>query len=327
MTEGDVIVNLGDFSLKWIGKVNFTTDPVLFFGKGDGWFNLSNLNVTTRLNFDLGPNMLPKIKLIHSNVSISNKSISMGFNGTNDLFQLLNMTQGFALPLILGYIQGEMSNTTKQTIEETINGVLASLPHEITIPGTNIAFDFGFVFSPKVDERKYVSMPIKGSAKCNNATSCKNYEPKPLPPKKTDYKYGTGSLQLHLSDYIVSSIFVAAYEDSLIKITITPEMVHNITGGAIELNTKLLGVFIPEISRRYGLNRSVTIKVAATGPPLLTITPEYMKGKKIDNKINIVQTDFLFNFTVFLSEENRTEDMFGANLHTEFDVLVHYANK
>lgn len=280
MTKGDIVVSLANFSLKWVGKVKFSTDPVLFFGDGDGWFNLTNLNVTMKLNFDIGPNMLPRLKLIQSNVAISNKSISMGFNGSNDIFQVMNMTQAFALPMILDIIQGEMKAETIKMLEETINGVLGSLPHEITIPTTDIAFDYGFIFSPKVNEKGYVSAPIKGSAKCVNESRCVPYEKKPVPPKKEDFTYGDGSLQIHLSDYIINSFSVAAFEDSLLKYVITPEMVHNLTGGLIELNTKLYGIFIPEIARKYGPDGPITIKLTSLSPPEVSIDTKFMKGKK-----------------------------------------------
>jgi hypothetical protein len=279
MTSGDVVVKLNDFSLEWIGKVNFSTDPQLFYGEGNGWFNLSKLNVTTKMNFDKGANMLPKLILKSSKVDISNTSVGMHFDGTNDIFQLMDMAKNFTLPMIVDFISGEMKAESIKFIEDTINGALEGLPHEITIPNTHVALDYGFTFAPSVTKDGYVPIPIAGAARCTNETSCKKYEKRPIPPKEEDYAIGKGSLQLHISDYILNSVFVAAFEDSLLNFYITPEFVHGMTNGSLELDTDLFGILIPEIRRRYGPKRPISISITATQPPEVTITSAGLEGK------------------------------------------------
>lgn len=281
MTKGDVEVYFTDFSLEWMGKVRFTTDPELFYGNGTGLFYLNKLNSTTVLNFDRGANKLPSILLKKSKVDISNKSVSMHFEGTNDVFQLLDMAKNFSLPMILDLISGEMKGETLKLIQDSINGALESLPHEFVIPGTNIAFDYGFLYSPKVSKDGYVPFPIAGSARCVNETTCGHFEPKPIPPKVDDFENGKGSFQLHISDYILNSVLVAAFDDHLLHYKVTPEFVHSLTEGAIELDTDLFGVFIPEIRRRYGPKRPITLQINANTPPEFIISKKSMDSKKL----------------------------------------------
>jgi hypothetical protein len=281
MTTGDVVIYVSNFTLEWEGKVRFKTNPELLFGEGLGWFNLSRLNFTTKINFGIGENKLPNITIKESRFDISNSSVKMSFSGTNDIFQLMDMIQKFALPLIIEEIKGNMTEETMKSIAETLNGLLASIPSSLPIPGTHIEFDLGLVNSPAVTQDGYAPVAINGTASCVNKTACMPYSPLPIPPKKEDFAFGKGSFQLHIADYLLSSIFVAAYQDNLIKFTVTPQMFHDMTSGLIELNTTLIGAFIPEIRRRYGPNRNVTVTINAYSPPLATITEKYIKGMSL----------------------------------------------
>jgi hypothetical protein len=315
MTSGDIVANLNNFTLEWVGKVKFATDPKLFFGDGSGWFNLSKLNYTVKINFGLGENKLPTLKIKQSAFDISNKSLNMSFYGTNDIFTLIDMAQKFALPAILAIIQGNMTKETINSTETMINGLLGSIPHEVPIPTTGVAFDIGFTDSPAVTSKGYIPILINGTARCTNETSCKRYEPMPVPPKKEEFKYGKGSFQLHLSDYIFNSIFVALWQDSFLNFAITPAMVHGLTNGSIELDTKLLGVFIPEIRRRYGPDKPITLKISATAPPLLSINETCLS---ISSKTS---TEMIVNLT-----KNSTESILTANLNTEFNIFAKLSN-
>lgn len=278
LSKEDLNITLSDFTIDSYGRLGFTTDPELFFGKGWGMVNLTRLNSTVSIDFGKGENNLPTLKLKHSKVDINTTNVKAHFEGDNDVFSLLELAQNFSIPFIVDFLGGVMSDETRQTIEETVNGLLESLPDEIVIPGTHIAFNFGLLFSPKVTHG-HVPFALMANASCINDTACKRYTgPKPSPPGETEVFQGKGSLQVLVSDYMLNTFCIAAWEDSMLKGTITPEMVHNLTNGTIELNTDLFGIFIPEMRQFYGPHRDITLDLELTAPPTIDITPKEITG-------------------------------------------------
>ena len=271
LTGGRFDLKISNFSFDCVAKAGFTTDPVLFFGKGDGRFNLSRLNVSLIMDLKLGPNNLPMIELVGSKVDISNNSLRMLFNGTNDVFTLLETIQGFVAPLIIETIGGVMKDETRRQLQDTINGVLNGLPNEIVIPGTDLALNYGLLIPPSMTNG-YLPIALNGTFSCSGK-ACHPYAgPRPVPPKKIDPFAGTGSFQVLVSDYLVNTLLIAALEDSLIRFNVTSDMVANMTNGTIGLNTDLFGVFIPQIREKYGAHRNISMNFTAVKPPSLDIT-------------------------------------------------------
>jgi len=190
------------------------------------------------------------------------------FEGDNDVFTLLNSIGEFAIPTIIELIGGEMKKETIEAIQGTVNELLGQLPCNITIPDTNVNFDFGLVVSPKVVDG-HAPFALNGTSVCE--ANCTPYGDKPLPPKPIKVFGGKGSLQILLSDYIFSSFAHAAFENFLLKAIITSDMVKNATNGSFELNTDLFGIFIPEMRTFYGPHKDIDLAVGAITPPRLTI--------------------------------------------------------
>ena len=278
LTGGRFELSIHNFSFDCIAKTNFTTDPQLFFGQGHGRFNLSRLNVSFVMDLKLGKNDLPQIEIISSRVDISNKSLHMLFNGTNDVFTLLEMVQGFVAPLIIDTIGGEMKKETRDSIQSNINDLLAGLPNEFTIPGTNISLNFGLVLPPSMT-KGYLPLALRGQFACVGPQCLPNPGPEPTPPPVMDPFAGSGSFQLLISDYMLQTLFIAAYQASLLRFNLTAEMVGNLTNNTVPFNTDLFGVFIPELRQKYGPHRNINMNISVHEPPKVDISPDGMERK------------------------------------------------
>lgn len=272
MTNGVLKTEISNFALDWLGALSFTTDPVFFFGQGDGKYQLSNFNLLTSIDLDLGPNKLPKIKFLESRVDLTKESIRIKFNGTNDIFTLLEIIQGAVTPFIIRLIGGEMSDETKLTIQETINSVLAGLSNEYELPGTDIVLNYGFISSPSL-KNFYLPIALNGSSACASRKRCIPFKGvRPDPPRPINVFGGKGVFQVLISDYFLNSLLIAAYEDLLMNFVITPEKMHKLTNGSLELNTDLFGVFIPDMRKVYGPNKNISMNFNVTYPPKFTVT-------------------------------------------------------
>ena len=315
MNQDSITASMKDFTLKCFTKAKFATDPIFFFGTGIGKVDTKRVNSTVEFNFYKGKNNLPALKLINSNCDLTKENVQAEFSGDNDIFTLLNMTQDFTISMLVEYLNGTMSKETKEAIEGTINDLLGKIPPIIQIPGTDIAFNLGLLIDPKV-EKGHVPMAIDGTSDCINKTACREYSgPWPQVPPETPVFEGSGSLQFLLSDYLFNSLSVAAYRNSLFNFTVTPEQVHEITGGAIELDTDFFSVFIPAMRKVYGKARPIMLKVSMTSAPMVKISP-----KEMDFTLTVL-------FAVYVKDTNNTyQHAFDTELTSEFKLTVKMAN-
>jgi len=263
---------LKDFVFKFLGELSFWTTPAIFYGNGTGNAQFDHLNSSVDISFGKGPNDLPMLHLHRSQFDLDDKHMKGKFQGTNDVFQLLDLAKNLTFPMIIEFLNGTMTEETMKQIESTVNDLLAGLPSAIQIPGTDVVFNYGLLFAPDI-KNGAIPFGIEGTSKCANATNCKpSPEPKPKEPPFVPPFEGPGTLQIKISDYLLNSFLRAVYENGLIHIAVTPEMVHNATGGAVELNTELFSVFIPEMKEYYGKERNVTLDLHMTAPPTVDIS-------------------------------------------------------
>lgn len=307
--------NVSDFTLQCTGNLSFWTTPAIFYGNGTGKVDMTHLNSSVGFQFTKGDNNLPQFHLKYSHFDLNEKHVMANFSGNNDVFTLAEMAKDFALPMLVDFLNGTMDQDTMDSISETINGVLGELPSALTIPGTDIVFNFGLLFDPKV-KGSYVPMAIDGTAICANKTACRPYNgPKPKVPPETDVFGGNGSFQLLLSDYIFNSLSVAAFEDSIFNLTVTPGAVRNATNGSIELNTDLFGIFIPEMREVYGKHQDITLQLNMTSPPLVSISPA---------ELGISTSTWT---TIYVNtSKNETVKAFDIELFTDFKLNIRVAD-
>lgn len=281
LSDGLFHYYISNLTFDCIGNTNFNTVPMLFFGAGYGLFNLSRLNTTLKMKFGLGNNLLPNISIESSKVDINVTNLQMKFSGTNDVYTLLEMVQNFSIPMIVDLIGGEMKKETKKSLSDTINGLLEGLPHSMRVPGTHIDFDFGFLLPPTTKEG-YMPLALYGNSSCGDEKACIPYQgKKPDPPKDQPVFGGMGSFQVLLSDYMLDTLFISAFEDQLLKANITAEMVRNMTNGTISLDTDLFGIFIPIMREKYGPHKEIFMKVNFSQPPTVDITTKDLTRKLI----------------------------------------------
>lgn len=279
LEDGKFNMSIKDLSLALKAFAQFTTVPALFYGRGYGMFNLSRMNSSTAFSLDIGNNLLPTFSLDYSHFNLSEKDLSMSFNGTNDVFTLLNSTQDLLIPTITGMLNGTMKPETRKSISDTINDLLSGLPSNITIPGTNINFDFGFIENPSM-KGKYLPIALKGVSKCVNTTACKPYKKRTLiPPKEKKVFDGNGSLQILVSDYLINTLSFSAFEDQMMNLKVSSKQVSNMTNNTIKLDTDLFGIFIPHMRELYGKKREININFNITDPPMISIATDAIRCK------------------------------------------------
>jgi hypothetical protein len=270
LSEGVFVFSLLNLTLNSICKLNISTTPNYFSGKGNVTALLKQLNVTFKLNFSLGENNFPNITVINSKVDISNNTCFIHFDG-DGIFPMLNNFQEIIISAILNIISGELTNINRLKIQDGLNYVMDDTINPLPIEGTNVAIDYSLILNPRIS-KGILPISINGTSLCINKNSCKDYsEKRPSLPNKIDIFGGNGSLQIYISDYLFNSFFVAGYEDSIFNFTLTPNDFANFTKKTIVLDTDFIGIFIPDIKDRYGRHRPVTIQLNATNPPIINI--------------------------------------------------------
>ena len=269
--RGFLDVKLDNFTLDCVANTSFNTVPSFFNGKGTGLFKLAKLSTKLRAELGLGSNNLPTVKLHESITTLSNDSLSMKFDGTNDIYLLLDKVRAYIGPMIIRIIGGTMSNETMKKVEDNINTYMGSIPSTMIIPGTDIKLDYGLITPPSI-VNAFLPFALNGASVCSNPAKCIKYGGNPpTRPKKIDVTNGNWSLQVYISEFFLNSLFIAVLENSLLNVTVTPADVRKATNGSVELSTDLLGVFIPEMRQKYGPKKSVSFQVNFTSPPLFHI--------------------------------------------------------
>lgn len=298
-----------EISLSCGGNISFSMEPDLFSGNGFAIFNLSKLNLTISTGFIKTEENLMNVKIVKSKIDISKNSFNMHFYSDDEIFDIINSIQETIFEILLSWIQGEMSETNRKYIENGINRVLNDTSNFPIIEGTDILLDYHLIAEPN-SPANYLPISLNGTAICNNPQKCKKSTYKAeLPPTIEIFDNTNNNMQILISEYLLNTIMIAGYENSLFNYDITPEKFNEIT--KIKLDTNFISVFIPEVLNKYGENRDVFIRINAENPLNFTITAK--SGVQNTNKFI---AEFWINSTQNLVKSFVLEIIFN----TSFDI-------
>jgi len=307
-TSGILDMKIDNLTIDCIAKTSFNTIPKFFFGQGVSIFNITKLSTHAKLELGLAPNNLPTIKIHSSKTNLGNDSLDIKFDGTNDVYLLLDKVRSFVTPMIVNLIGGEMSQETIKSIEDTVNSFIGGMESGQNFPGTDVIIDYGLLIPPSITSG-FLPLAINGTSYCGNPDRCIKYKGEtPRKPPKIDVLTGKGSLQIYISEFFLNSLFISLYENSA----------FNFTFGQGSIDTDVLGIFIPDIRKKYGAKRNAIAKFNITSPPNLYISPSGISMKTIGDAeilvnstgdknaimktVLIVEVVMEFNLTVSMSQ-------------------------
>ena len=239
---------------------------------------MSQFNVTLLLKFGVGSNRMLNIKVVRSKIDLSPRNLALHFEGDDDVFGLFNDIQDVAIKILTQWIEGEMNEEMRKSVENAVNRVMNTTSGFIMIDGTHIGIDYGLILSPEV-KLQYLPIAINGTGVCIDPDACKPYKgERPSPPEMMSVYDGKSDLQMLVSDYTLNMFFIAGYEDSAFNFSLTHEKFEELTNHSLHLDTDLFGIFIPEMKIVYGPHRNITINFNVTEPPKIDISKAGIKG-------------------------------------------------
>eukprot|EP00831_Metopus_contortus_P071493 TRINITY_DN65300_c0_g1_i1.p1 TRINITY_DN65300_c0_g1~~TRINITY_DN65300_c0_g1_i1.p1 ORF type:complete len:258 (-),score=30.81 TRINITY_DN65300_c0_g1_i1:152-925(-) len=206
-----------------------------------------------------------------------------------------------------------MSDKTKQVIEDTVNKIM-NITTGFLYYNSDIGIDYSMILQPNI-QNGVLPFALNGTTVC--LQNCRPYnKPFPSPPEPIKVFTGDGSLELVISDFFVNSFLLAAFRNSLFNFTISPDNFSKLTNHSLELNTDLIGVFIPEIRTKYGNKRDVFLTFNASEAPRIEINSEKIK----------LQGNSLSQILINNSDTNTLTESIVMNISTSFELNASISN-
>ncbi|XP_075427841.1 LOW QUALITY PROTEIN: bactericidal permeability-increasing protein-like [Ascaphus truei] len=144
--------------------------------------------------------------------------------------------------------------------------IMSSLPVALLVDSVAV-LEFSLVAPPLITERS-LELPVKGQFVGFSERWDPPFPPEQLPLPDLDSRM----LLFALSQFSVNSAGYVHYKSGILRVNVTDDMIPKLS--PLRLNTKSLGIFVPELQRRFPDPSPVLLHVSARAPPSVSCQPD-----------------------------------------------------
>ena len=268
--NNSIIFRIIGFTIQFVSKLNFSTIPILFFGNGSAYISIDKVGTDIEFLILTDENKNLHVNFSQINFTISDDQIDIKINGTNDIFTASQLAYDILKPIIINLLKAPLQDSVRNSISSAVDKAISSLNHTVHI-SENALFDFGLLDNCSINKDRFM-LYVNGTGYANQTHGKKpiNYNP---PNNLPDMKPEGKTVQLYLSNYSINTISQSLFLSDIFNFNISKP--YN-KSSKMNLDTTLIGIFVPEIPAYYGKGKSINILVNLLQTPEINFANQSM---------------------------------------------------
>ena len=322
-----IIFKVPNFSVEFVTKLEFYTIPKLFFGNGTVHLKIDNIGNDVELQITADESQNIHINFTKIEFTLSEKQILFESAGSNDIFVATQMGYNWAIPIVINALRYPIQESFRNAISNTLNNLIKSTFRKIKLMGGNIFMDISLLDNCQVIDDRFM-LYLNGTVYSNWTDSEKkpiHYNP---PINIPDMNSNGKAVQIIVTNYTLNTLFQAMYIDDLLIFKISKNMNPE---SKFNLDTNLIGVFIPQIFEVYGYKKPIEILIEVIDTPQVFLSSrKFELNLKLSIAISVndsqgkpesvlkVESDIYFPLNIYLKKGvmfgNTTSYTFSSKL-------------